>query len=93
MRGLEITFTESLHRTPSGVSPGGAIFPFEVVQTFDLQKGTVVLRPDYHALVQLGDDLVIFQSEAPHTMKMYVSSSIIASIKDLSKNKVLYPKE
>jgi hypothetical protein len=76
MKGLEVTFTDQLMRGPAWVTPGGAVFHFEYLQSFNLEKNTVTLRTDYKALIPLDDDVVVFQS---------------AGIKDLAKDKVLYP--
>lgn len=91
MKGLEITFTDELMKWPWGVTPGGAVFPFEYLQSHDMENNVVTLRADYKAVIPLDDEVVIFQSEAPNTARMYVHKNKIASIKDLAKNKVLYP--
>ncbi len=91
MRGLEITFTDRLMRGANWVTPGGAVFHFDHLQTFNLEENTVTLRADYEAVVPMDDEVVIFQSEAPNATKMFVHKSKIVSIKDLAKNKVLYP--
>ena len=91
MRGLEVTFHKPLCKTQSGVSPsGGAVFHFEYMQEYDLKNSSLVLRPDYEALISLRDEVVVFQSDAPNTPRMFVQKSLVASIRDLASNKILY---
>ena len=44
---LSLTFQGDLHATPSGFSPGGAVFPREIVTQVGLEKRTLHLKwPD-----------------------------------------------
>ena len=92
MRGLEVVFHKPLHKIGSGISPGGAVFPFEYLQTYDLEKGIVVLRGDYGAFKSLSDQVIVFQSDAPNTPQIWAHTKLIASIKDLNSNTILFPK-
>src|SRR3989344_88239 len=40
-----VTFKDKLHRSGSGYSPGGAVFPLEQVKKFDKKKNTLLLTP------------------------------------------------
>ncbi|MEK7463339.1 MAG: hypothetical protein AAB621_03200, partial [Patescibacteria group bacterium] len=71
-------------------SPDGAVFFFECLQKYDLATNTIVLRADYEAFELLGGNLIVFQSEAPHTCPMSVCKDRIAKITDLAKSKVIF---
>ena len=40
-----ITFKDKLERVGNGYSPGGAVFPLEMVMKFDQKKNTLLLIP------------------------------------------------
>ena len=40
-----VTFKDKLHRVGSGYSPGGAVFPLELVKKFNKKKNSLKLHP------------------------------------------------
>lgn len=57
---LKIFFTDALHQTPSGFSPGGAVFPSEMVIEFDEQNNALLLKQGWRLVflvntVEIGD--------------------------------------
>lgn len=92
MRGLAVVFSKPLHKTLSGVSPGGAVFHFKYLQSYDLMKNSIVLRADYVAYQSLADECMLFRSDAPNTSQMFVYKGLIASITDLASGKILFLK-
>lgn len=92
---LEVGFTEQLHMTPHGVSPGGAVFDLSYLQRWDLKKNTIVLCSDFEVWVRcdVSNDLFCFESPAPGTPKMYVHKSLVKTIRNLKNNVQLYPEQ
>lgn len=92
---LKIVFKSRLHLTPSGVSPDGAVFPFECLKSYDLEKGEIVLRDDFEVWIECGkdNDVFMFESPASGTTKIFVHKSLIKEIWNLENNTRLYPEQ
>lgn len=102
---LEVTFCKSLHKvafgkTPNeidyirGVSPGGAIFHVDCLQSYDLAKNQLVLTSDFtHSIIKgKTTKCVVFKSKKnKNAPKMWVRIDLIARIKDLATGAILYP--
>ncbi|KKS37747.1 MAG: hypothetical protein A3G49_05655 [Candidatus Sungbacteria bacterium RIFCSPLOWO2_12_FULL_41_11] len=86
---LEITFSESLQEGPSGINPGGVVFPPEVITAYDLKTNKIVLREDFTVWQNLQDKVFLFESHAPHTPKILVHAKKILSIREVG-GAVLY---
>lgn len=86
--GLKIVFTVGLHKTPSGISPGGAVFISDILQNHG--KKWLVLRNDFEASKVLGKNLLLFESPAPDTSRIFVCTDLIDSVKDLKSGKLLF---
>lgn len=93
MMGLQVIFHEPLYLTGSGVDSGGAVFPFEYLETCYPTEGRILLRRDYKVFQSLRDDkIIVFQSDAPNTPQIWVHPKLIKSIKDLTNDNILFPK-
>jgi hypothetical protein len=87
---LEIVFREPLCKVGGGISPGGAIFPFEVITSYDPDKNMLVLREDYRALLDLQSETLFFRSDVPRTPVMCVREDKVLEIRELGSDKPLY---
>ncbi|MBI4991998.1 MAG: hypothetical protein HZB99_02165 [Candidatus Harrisonbacteria bacterium] len=90
---LEVVFTEQLHMTPHGVSPGGAVFDLGDLDSWDLKNNLIVLRPDFEVWINcsISNDIFLFKSPAPRTPEIYVHKSLIKRIRNLENDVQLYP--
>ena len=86
--GLEIIFSSPLSTHFSGVSPEGAVFPYECIQQWDRITKTIVLQPDFAVNLK---NCLEFRSPAPGRPRMLVHPEMIVSIKELATGEVLYP--
>lgn len=90
-QGVEIIFSEPLLETPSGISPGGAVFLHQFVKRYDLEKGTLVLRDDYDVFQNLTDkNRLLFRGAAPDAVEFHVAGNIVRSIRDMASNRVVF---
>jgi len=89
-KGLLIVFIKNLYKIGDGVSPGGAVFPFEILDGYDVAQGMIFLAKDYEVWQKFGSDVFVFRSSAKGRPEMFVHKKKIFYIWDLSKNSVLY---
>ena len=93
MRGLQVVFHKPLHETPSGVSPDSAVFPFEYLQAYDLEKRNSYTARRLYVFQSLNEkEVILFQSDAPNTIQIWTHSKMIARIKDLTTDRIIFPK-
>lgn len=91
---LKVVFTGPLHRTQSGLSPDGAVFPFECLKSYDLEKGELVLRSDFEVWIDCASkEYFLFEPQAPGTARIYVHKKLIKEIWNLKNNVQLYPEQ
>ncbi len=92
LKGLEVIFIRHLHKNLNGLSPGGAIFPFECLAGYDMKNGKIVLTEDYEVWKNLNSNTFFFRSADKNRPMMFVHKRMLVSIRDLSSDKVLYQK-
>ncbi|MEK7654032.1 MAG: hypothetical protein AAB345_01990 [Patescibacteria group bacterium] len=98
--GLEVTFSKPLSVGSRGVTPGRVapphegIFSFPIMQSYDVEKGVIVLRGDYFIWRGLGKwkEIFLFLSAAPGQSQFELGSDWIAKIVDLETKEVIYQK-
>lgn len=91
--GLEVIFDTELTRHSLGISPGGSVFFFKFLQSFDLDKKRIVLNDDFRfKLKEVGNKImVMFFNSEPDDPPVWVDSQIVVMIKNLRVNVVLFP--
>ncbi|MBI2038660.1 MAG: hypothetical protein HYT22_00025 [Candidatus Niyogibacteria bacterium] len=91
-QGLEITFSVPLHKTQSGVSPGGAVFFHQFLKRYDLEGNTIVLREDFDVFQSLTrEQFLLFRGAAPDAVEFWVGKGIVRQIKDIGSGKIVFP--
>lgn len=92
---VEIIFKKPLHVIGNvrdgGVSPGGAIFPFGILDEYNLETNSVILHRDYCVFQNLQNGSLFFKSAAPHRPQMVVSKDMVVKIREIDTGRVIYP--
>lgn len=77
-----------------GVSPGGAVFPFWTVESFDLTENYIVLNPGYEITTTerevCGRTATIYEIESKHNLRAMINGSMVAKV-DTIEREVDYP--
>lgn len=72
-----------------GVSPGGAIFPFWTLESFDLTENFIVFNPGYKIKTTerevCGRTAIIYDIESKHGFRAMISGCIVAKVDTIEK--------